>query len=75
METLNKSIEEMDYPQAAQIVHKIKSSTASIGATRLHKVATELQKALESKDRLEVGRWHDEFNVLLKILMEEIGNR
>ena len=46
---LEAAVREKRYDDAAQIVHKIKSSSGSIGAKSLQDVAASLQKALEEE--------------------------
>ncbi|GAB6108144.1 response regulator [Fusibacter bizertensis] len=72
---LNKAINENDYATAIQIVHKIKSSTGSIGAKSLHLAASELQKALTDNEVETVQRLSRVFNKLLKKVLVEIEER
>lgn len=72
---LTEVIKIQNFPEAIQIVHKIKSSSASIGAKHLYEVATALQKALESNDLLNIAKLHLEFNSTLTQLIEEIERR
>lgn len=72
---LAKEIEEKDFSEAAKIVHKIKSSSASIGAKELYVVATDLQKSLESEDISEIENLHSEFDRMLIQLISELEKR
>jgi signal transduction histidine kinase/CheY-like chemotaxis protein/HPt (histidine-containing phosphotransfer) domain-containing protein len=69
---LNRVIAAKDYDLAVQIVHKIKSSSGSIGAAGLHDTAAELQKALQEREETTVSRLHDSFQTQLAQLLREI---
>ena len=47
LKKLEKAVSERRFEDAAQIVHKIKGSSGSIGAISLRDAAASLQKALE----------------------------
>jgi len=75
LDTLDKlalSIEAKRYSDAAQIVHKVKSSSGSIGANTLHAVAVSLQKALKEEKDDEVALLQLDFSKMLGNLLEEI---
>ncbi len=72
-DTLCKAIEERRYPDAVQIVHKVKSSSGSIGARALYEVSVELQKALSDSSEEEIPPLKERFVSLLGKLLEEIG--
>lgn len=69
---LKEKIKNKDYKEAVQIVHKIKSSSGSIGAKSLCVVASELQKALNDEDVPEISVVHKEFQNILNQLLREI---
>lgn len=80
---LNQAIEENRYEEAVQIVHKLKSSSGSIGAKALYETAILLQKALKEKGQGEtlIGRSTEEiqalrlqFSKILEKVLEEIEN-
>jgi len=71
-EKLAIAVRERKYAEAAQIVHKIKSSSGSIGARTLHDVAVSLQKALIEENENEIVPLHETFSKLLKVLLEEL---
>lgn len=73
LEKLTHEIDEKLYSDAAQIVHKIKSSSGSIGAKPLYEVSSKLQKALEDKNEYEISVLHKDFCHRLKKLLEEIS--
>jgi signal transduction histidine kinase/DNA-binding response OmpR family regulator len=73
-ETLNKEIASENYKEAAQIVHKVKSSSGNIGAKKFYIIASALQKALEQGNLSEIEPLHLEFNQLLTELLMEINN-
>jgi len=65
-------VREKRYAEAAQIVHKVKGSSGSIGAGPLHDVATLLQKALQEKKDDEILPLQKRFSELIGKLLEEI---
>jgi signal transduction histidine kinase/DNA-binding response OmpR family regulator len=71
-EMLDKAIEERRYPDAVQIVHKVKSSSGSIGARALYEVSVELQKALSDSLEEKISPLGEKFDSLLRKLLEEI---
>ena len=72
---LNKAIEKADYNEAAQVVHKIKSSSGSIGAQALHEVASKLQKSLTNGETEAIPKLHKQFEEMLKQVLAVIGQR
>jgi HPt (histidine-containing phosphotransfer) domain-containing protein len=72
-ERLSRMVAEHKYADAAQIVHKIKSSSGSIGAKALYDLSIYLQKALEEGEEKEIRRLKKEFSDTLKKLLEEIA--
>jgi len=59
------------FADAAQTVHKVKSSSGSIGAKRLAECAEKLQKALQANDAAVVREEHAQFQMLLgKAILE-----
>jgi len=75
LDRLACAIREKRYEDAAQIVHKVKSSSGSIGATSLQDAAMLLQKALNQGREDEIALLHDRFSRLLSKLLEELGNQ
>ena len=71
-EELKRVIAAKDFDQAIQIVHKIKSSSGSIGAANLHDTAAELQQALKERDDDAITRLHDLFQQRLSQLLRAI---
>ncbi|NTV90871.1 MAG: response regulator [Clostridiales bacterium] len=69
---LDTSIAGGDLREAAQIVHKIKSSSGSIGAKGLYEVCISLQKALGDGDTQEIGKLQAEFDNLLSEVLNSI---
>lgn len=69
---LRRAVDAGDTDAAVQIVHKIKSSSGSIGAAELHETATELQKALQGRDQPSTERLHGRFQTLLTELLRAI---
>jgi len=72
LDRLAAAVREKRYTEAAQIVHKIKGSSGSIGAKALQAAAASLQKALEEEQGEEIGPLYDSFTVLLKKLLTEL---
>ena len=78
METLslfNDMINSEDYREAAGLMHKLKSSSATIGATRLYDLAKDLQRALEEEKVEIVERIGNEFSLVFENVMKEIDKR
>ena len=72
LDKLSSAILEKRYADAAQIVHKIKSSSGSIGAKSLYDAAITLQKALNEEKEDEILLLLERFSRLLRKLLEEI---
>lgn len=72
LDRLNAAINEKRYEDAKQIVHKVKSSSGSIGAKSLQEVAISLQKALNEEKNEEILLLQDKFSKILRKLLEEI---
>lgn len=72
MDKLEAAVSEKRYADAGQIVHKVKSSSGSIGAKSLHEIAIALQKALKEEKEAEIVPLHDRFSKLLRKLLEEL---
>ncbi len=72
LDKLAAAVRERKYADAAQIVHKIKGSSGSIGAKSLYDIAVAFQKALEEERENEIGPLQDIFAKLLKRLLEEL---
>ena len=69
---LAAAVREKRYDDAAQIVHKVKSSSASIGAKTLAETAASLQSALAEKDESEILTLCERFSDILGKLLAEI---
>ena len=69
---LKRVIAAKDFDSAIQIVHKIKSSSGSIGAGGLHDTAAELQQALKERDGDAISRLHELFQQQLSQLLRAI---
>jgi signal transduction histidine kinase/DNA-binding response OmpR family regulator len=69
---LARAIREKRYADAAGIVHKMKSSSASIGAKPLYELAVRLQKALETNAEGDIEALGGDFSILLARLLDEI---
>ncbi|NLY43405.1 MAG: transporter substrate-binding domain-containing protein [Clostridiaceae bacterium] len=73
LDKLGAAVREKRYADAAQIVHKVKSSSGSIGAKSLQCAAVLLQKALKEEKEDEIAPLHDRFSKLLRKLLEELN--
>ncbi len=73
LERLEAAVGKKNYADAAQIVHKIKSSSGSIGATALQDAAILLQKALNEKREEDIKPLQDKFSKLLRKLLEQLA--
>lgn len=71
-EKLALAIGEARYADAAGIVHKVKSSSGSIGAKPLYDLAVRLQKALEENSERDIDALSREFSKALDHLLAEI---
>lgn len=69
---LASAISEKRYPDAAQIVHKLKSSSGSIGAKSLYANAVALQRALGEANEHEIRSIYDMFSHVFTKLLDEI---
>ena len=72
-ERLSDAIRNGRYADAAQILHKLKSGSGSIGAKVVQKEAELLQKALSEGDEAEVMALHGKFIENFKKLLYEIA--
>lgn len=71
---LEQAIREKRYQDAAQIVHKVKGSTASIGAEELYRISVTLQKSLEIKKDSTIEIESKEFFAELSKVLSDIHN-
>ncbi|NMA65729.1 MAG: transporter substrate-binding domain-containing protein [Clostridiaceae bacterium] len=69
---LATAIYEKRYKEAAQMVHKIRSSSGSIGANKLYDTALALQEALDEEKESEIIQLQASFTTLLKRMLENI---
>lgn len=66
------AIDSEDFKQAAEIVHKLKSSSGNIGAKELYQVAADLNSALKSTDRSMIQKTLPEFLEQIKLVQAEL---
>ena len=69
---LTLAISQGHYEEAVRIVHKVKSSTGSIGAKKLFDLAVRLQKALAETNGHDISTLGDDFSSMLSRLLVEI---
>ena len=74
-QALLQQVEAGDFAQAALTVHKVKSSSGSIGAKKLAESASKLQKALQAKEGELALAQHARFQLLLSKTIGEIKAR
>lgn len=72
LKLLEAAIREKRYVDAGQIVHKLKSSSGSIGAKSLQNAAMSLQTALKEGKEDEIAPLYESFSKLLERLLEEL---
>jgi len=72
LDRLKEAVSDKRYADAAQIVHKVKGSSGSIGAGLLQDAAASLQKALKEEREEEIVPLQDRFSKLLGKLLEEL---
>ena len=72
LKRLEAAVREKRYDDAVQIVHKVKSSSGSIGAKPLYDTAVSLQKALSQGNEDEIVQLQDRFSKQLGKLLAEI---
>jgi two-component system, sensor histidine kinase and response regulator len=63
------------YAEAALTVHKVKSSSGSIGAKDLTECSEKLQKALKANDTVAIREEHARFQMLMKSVLSEIQKK
>lgn len=71
---LSEAIQMERFTEAISIVHKVKSSSASIGAKALYDISKQLQKTLEEKKVKEIATLHQDFSQMIKKILETIHN-
>ena len=74
-EKLQLAVKEKRYGDAAQIVHKIKGSSGSIGAQTLFEISTQLYRALTDQKEERIEALAKEFGDTLTALLDEIVSR
>lgn len=74
LDRLKEKLDDKKYLDAAQIIHKVKSSSGSIGAKPVQELASSFQKALDEENEVQIGPLYGEFTCLFRELLEEIKN-
>lgn len=72
---LTECYDSKKYDEAAKLVHKLKSSTGTIGATKVQQIASDLQSAFESKDEGHMKALYPHFQEMFLTLLDQIRNR
>lgn len=72
LDRLEVAVGEKRYDDAIQILHKVKSSSGSIGAKLLEDVAMSLQKVLQEEKEDEILALQESFSKILRNLLEEL---
>lgn len=75
LDKLSHAIEKKKYSDAVQIVHKVKSSSGSIGAKSLYDLSVRLQKALEENNNSDIESLYEGFIQILTKLLRYIQNQ
>lgn len=70
--SLKECIEVKNYSEAIQIVHKIKGSSANIGATKLYALCIQLQQAFKENDVNQIEALYITFDTLLAKVIDSI---
>lgn len=70
--SLRETIEAKQLVDAEQIVHKVKSSSGSIGGKRLYEIASDLQKLLKEQNESAIITKHEQFQNMLQKMLTEI---
>jgi len=70
---LSLAMRQKRFADAAQVVHKTKSSSGSIGAKMLYDVSLKFEKALDERDEGQIAVLAQEFSRLLDRLLDEIA--
>lgn len=73
LDHLSMAIAQQRYTDAGQVVHKVKSSSGSIGAKSVYDLSTKLQKALEEVDESHIALLLKDFTLVFRKLLEEIS--
>lgn len=72
LDKLETAVREKRYDDAVKIVHKVKSSSGSIGAKSLQDAAISLQKALKEENEAEIVPLQDSFSKLFRKLLKAL---
>lgn len=70
---LNSQISDKNYKSASEIIHKIKSSSGSIGAKKIYDIAVTFQKALDNESN-DIKIIYDDFAEYFRNLISDIEN-
>jgi two-component system sensor histidine kinase/response regulator len=72
---LEAAVRDKRYNDAVQILHKLKSSSGSIGAAPVRDAAMELQKTLNEEKEEEIMPLLDKFSGFMRKLLAELNDR
>lgn len=72
VDKLSLAIHDKRYADAAQIVHKVRGSSGSIGAKVLYDLTITLQRVLNEENENEIPHLKEKFSRILRKLLEEI---
>ncbi|MDP2843742.1 MAG: Hpt domain-containing protein, partial [Acetobacterium sp.] len=73
IENLELAIKARHYQEAAQVIHKVKSSSGSIGAKQVFEIAKDFQKALENGVEEEIVNYQPKFIAAMRQLLDTIN--
>lgn len=68
-------LDNKSYNEARDLIHKMKSSSGSIGATLLLNICNQFQNALESRNIEEIKKLNISFNIELENVLKAIASK
>lgn len=71
-QNIRELVELKEYESASLLVHKLKSSTGTIGASQLYDLCVTYQTQLKNKNETEISETKDIFSEALRTVLEEI---
>ena len=75
VEELSGLVAQKSFEEAARLIHKVKSSTGTIGAESVRALSSDLQLAFENGNESEIAPLHEHFLEVFSRLIEEIRER
>jgi len=75
VDELNAMVAEKSYDEAAKLIHKVKSSTGTIGAESVRVLSSDLQHAFEEGDEVAIESMLNHFSSVFNELIEQVKTR